>query len=306
MTAVSGLIPVGSIQQGSSCFSSHMYMKLSIPQIPGNPKIQKVTLDMHQERAYGSDGLRLCLYPGKKRYFLRRLYPGNGNFHVGLGTTHELGAFGRATVELQSGALSVVSEDLEWLGNRMPVSLRHTFSGALSGQQYTNNPAIDLHTADFHAMHLGNGWKLNYMQSVMPKTFLHDATRRSGYVYTDESGAQVYMIESTKFYFRRETPEEEGGEEYYLYEDLDDSGYLYDPKKREIYHCADTYIFDTDGRLVAMLDQNDNTMQIVSHTERGESAISVHGWQSYQHNCPGWQHYQAGLYGRQTYRSQHV
>lgn len=124
---------------------------------------------------------------GKKRYFLRRLYPGNGNFHVGLGTTHELGAFGRATVELQSGALSVVSEDLEWLGNRMPVSLRHTFSGALSGQQYTNNPAIDLHTADFHAMHLGNGWKLNYMQSVMPKTFLHDATRRSGYVYTDES-----------------------------------------------------------------------------------------------------------------------
>lgn len=74
----------------------------------------------------------------------------------------------------------------------------------------------------------------------MPKTFLHDGTRRSGYVYTDESGAQVYMIESTKFYFRRETPEKEGGEEYYLYEDLDDSGYLYDPKKREIYHCADT------------------------------------------------------------------
>ena len=123
----------------------------------------------------------------------------------------------------------------------MPVSLRHTFFGALSGQQYTNNkPAIDLHTADFHAMHLGNGWKLKYMQSVMPKTFLHDGTRRSGYVYTDESGAQVYMIESTKFYFRRETPEKEGGEEYYLYEDLDDSGYLYDPKKREIYHCADT------------------------------------------------------------------
>lgn len=78
MTAVSGLIPVGSIQQGSSCFSSRMYMKLSIPQIPGNPKIQKVTLDMHQERAYGSDGLRLCLYQVKSDIFSGDCTPETG------------------------------------------------------------------------------------------------------------------------------------------------------------------------------------------------------------------------------------
>ncbi len=337
MTAVGGLIPVGNVQQGSNCFSSRMYIKLDMPQIPGNPRIQKATLELHQAKAYGSGNLHLCLYQANGDIFpgvctpktgdtmldwapksvqgsadysfditaiydsmlhgetsyanlmlcaeyesgedlnYADIYGAPGSYapkitvtyengyatNMVLGTTHDLGAFGRATIELQSGMLSIESEDMEWLGNRMPVSIRHTYSSALAGQQYTNNPAIDLHTADFHAMHLGNGWRLNYMQSVMPKTFLHEGTQRNGYVYTDESGAQMYLIESTKFYFKREPAAEECGETYYLYEDLDDSGYLYDPVKREIYHCAETYIFDAAGRLVTIRDQNDNTIQMV-------------------------------------------
>ena len=95
-------------------------------------------------------------------------------------TSHDLGVFGKASLELQSGILSVESEDMAWQGNRMPVSIRHMFTNALSGQQYTQNADIDLYTADFHAMHIGYGWKLNYMQSMMPKLFMHDGTQRSG------------------------------------------------------------------------------------------------------------------------------
>lgn len=337
MAATGGIISVGDVQQGSNCFSGRMYIKLDIPQIPGNPRIQKATLELRQARVYGSGNLHLCLYqvngdifpgtytpstresmldwaakPGQgsadysfditaiydsmlrgetsyTNLVLRAeyesgegsnyadIYGASGPYapkitvtyengystNMALGTTHDLGAFGRATVELQSGMLSIESQDMEWLGNRMPISIRHTYCSALAGQQYTNNPAIDLHTADFHAMHLGKGWRLNYMQSVMPQTFLHEGTQRNGYVYTDELGAQVYLIESTKFYFKREPAVEECGETYYLYEDLDDLGYLYDPVKQEIYHCAETYIFDTAGRLTAIRDQNDNTVQMV-------------------------------------------
>ncbi len=179
-------------------------------------------------------------------------------------TTHDLGAFGRASLELQSGILSVESEDMTWQGTRMPVSIRHMFTNALAGQQYTQNADIDLYTADFHAMHIGYGWKLNYMQSMMPKLFMHDGTQRSGYVYTDEAGAQIYLLESTEEYFKKNYVTEAGAtEEYYLYEDLNDLGYLYDPHKRELYHCADTYSFDEAGRLTEIRDQNDNTVQIV-------------------------------------------
>ncbi len=179
-------------------------------------------------------------------------------------TSHDLGVFGKASLELQSGILSVESEDMAWQGNRMPVSIRHMFTNALSGQQYTQNADIDLYTADFHAMHIGYGWKLNYMQSMMPKLFMHDGTQRSGYVYTDEVGAQIYLLESTQEYFKKKYVTDAGTtEEYYLYEDLNDLGYLYDPHKRELYHCADTYSFDAAGRLTEIRDQNDNTVKIV-------------------------------------------
>ncbi len=205
-------------------------------------------------------------------------YENNYAENAAASTTHDLGAYGRTSIELQTGTLMITSEDMTWQGNRMPVSIRHTFCSALAGQQYTNNSTTDLSTADFSAMHLGYGWKLNYMQSIVPKTFTHESTVRNGYVYTDESGAAVYLMESTKDYFKKEYTTEEGTtEEYYMYEDLTDSGYMYDPYKRELYYCADTYTFDTEGRLIQIADQNENTLQMIYTGDRITSIVDGAG-----------------------------
>ena len=101
---------------------------------------------------------------------------------------------------------------------------------------------------------------------------------RNGYVYTDESGATVYLMESTKDYFKKEYTTEEGTtEEYYIHEDLDGSGYMYDPYKRELYYCADTYTFDTEGRLIQIADQNENTLQIIYTGDRITSIVDGAG-----------------------------
>lgn len=353
MTKQGTTIPVGSVQSGSSCFVSRMYIKLNIPDMPPNARIEKVTLDLQQQDSSGSKP-RLCLYqvmeeitagtctpamgdtmldyvqvsatgPATLSFDITAAYDsmqrgeaayanlvlmaedesGNNMSYANIygtstitayqpkvtvtyennyaenaaaSTTHDLGAYGRASIELQTGTLMITSEDITWQGNRMPVSIRHTFCSALAGQQYTNNSTTDLSTADFSAMHLGYGWKLNYMQSIVPKTFTHEGTVRNGYVYTDESGATVYLMESTKDYFKKEYTTEEGTtEEYYIHEDLDGSGYMYDPYKRELYYCADTYTFDTEGRLIQIADQNENTLQIIYTGDRITSIVDGAG-----------------------------
>ena len=353
MTKQGTTIPVGSVQSGSSCFVSRMYIKLNIPDMPPNARIEKVTLDLRQQDSSGSKP-RLCLYQvmeeitagtctpaigdimldyvqvrttgpatlsfditaaydsmqrgeatyanlvlmaedesGKSMSYaniygtsaitayqpkVTVTYENNYAENAAASTTHDLGAYGRASIELQTGTLMITSEDMTWQGNRMPVSIRHTFCSALAGQQYTNNSTTDLSTADFSAMHLGYGWKLNYMQSIVPKTFTHEGTVRNGYVYTDESGAAVYLMESTKDYFKREYTTEDGTtEEYYIHEDLDGSGYMYDPYKRELYYCADTYTFDTAGRLIQIADQNENTLQIIYTGDRITSIVDGAG-----------------------------
>ncbi|MCI8611578.1 MAG: RHS repeat-associated core domain-containing protein [Clostridiales bacterium] len=345
----SGTISVGSVQAGSSCFASRMYIKLAMPDIPKHARIQKVTLDLHQQKCVGN-APRLCLYQvtgditagtctpsarvdmldyaqntsigtaalsfditafydsirgGEASYrslMLRAqdesgsrisyvdIYGSNAaaanqpkivvTYEIGgvvstsASVSHNLGAFGRADMALQTGLLKVEAEDLAWQGIRMPVSIRHTFHSALAGYQYTQNAEIDLDTANFSAMRLGNGWKLNYMQSIVPKTFIHDGTARSGYVFMDESGAGIYLVESTKEYFKKTYTTLLGTKkEYYLCEDLAESGYMYDPHKRELYYCADTYTFDTAGRLVSIEDQNKNKLQIVYTADRITSII---------------------------------
>ena len=59
------------------------------------------------------------------------------------------------------------SEDFAWAGNRMPVTIKHLYNSALYAYQYTANSGIKLSTANFSAMKLGNGFKLNIMQSMI-------------------------------------------------------------------------------------------------------------------------------------------
>lgn len=349
MIKESGTISVGCVQAGSSCFASRMYINLEMPDIPKQARVQKVILELHQQKRVGS-AQRLCLYPVEEeittgtctpadsacmldydqstsakaaalsfditafydsirggevpfRNLMLRAEDESGNsisyadiygpsageeyqpklvityetgsaVHAAASSSHNLGVFGRGAMELQTGMLKVETEDLAWQGNRMPVSIRHTFYSALAGHKYTQNSEIGLDTADFSAIQIGNGWKLNYMQSIMPKTFMQDGTAHNGYVFVDEAGTAVCLMESTKEYFKKTYTTEDGTkEEYYLCEDLTDSGYLYDPYKRELYYCADTFTFDAAGRLIAIEDQNENRMQIIYTADRMTSIV---------------------------------
>ena len=73
-------------------------------------------------------------------------YENGYTVNVADGAAHELGWFGTGSVDFATGTLMVQNTDVTWNGNRMPVMIGHSFTGALSNKPYTNNPAIDLNT----------------------------------------------------------------------------------------------------------------------------------------------------------------
>ena len=177
--------------------------------------------------------------------------------------THKLGRFGQGSIDLQCGNLMFESEDFAWLGNRMPVTIKHLYNSALSAYQYTANSAIKLSTANFSAMKVGSGFKLNIMQSMMPATFQHEGVVHTGYVYIGENGEETYFKKSEK--------EEYNAEDfvyYNLFEDVSDEDKLYDPLKRTLKQGEDIYQFDTMGRLVKITDSAGNHMDITYTSNR--------------------------------------
>ena len=170
--------------------------------------------------------------------------------------SHEIGKFGRGIVDLMGGNLMFDAEDFAWSGNRMPVTIRHLYNSTLSDCPYTNVSSIKLRTADFSAMKLGNGWKLNLMQSMVNTTFIHEGVAYNGFVYVDENGVETYFKES-----ETTCPCEDTKQCYHLYEDVN-GGTFYDPCKRTIEMGSDIYQFDINGRLVMITDEYGNHMDI--------------------------------------------
>ena len=171
--------------------------------------------------------------------------------------SHELGRFGQGSIDLQCGNLMFDSEDFAWGGNRMPVTIRRLYNSALSGYQYTANSGIRLNTADFSAMKLGRGWKLNLMQSMLSATFQHEGFNYSGYVYVDENGAETYFKKSAKTCCCTSNTQC-----YNFYEDVNGGETLYDPCKNELMIGSETYRFDDSGRLVRITDEYGNHRDI--------------------------------------------
>ena len=136
--------------------------------------------------------------------------------------SHEIGRFGQGSIDLACGNLMFESEDFTWAGNRMPVTLRHLYNSALAAYQYTKNSAIKLNAADFSAMKIGNGFKLNVMQSMTAAAFQHEGTAYSGYVYVGEDGSETYFKKSAKT-----CPCDSNSQCYHLYESVLDGDLLY-------------------------------------------------------------------------------
>lgn len=170
--------------------------------------------------------------------------------------THEIGRFGQGMIDLALGNLMFQCEDFAWGGNRMPVTIKRVYNSLLCAHPYTGNAYSKLETADFSAMHIGLGWKLNVMQSIMPTTFRHDGTEYNGYVYIGENGDPVY--------FKRSDTEAtaEDGLSYSLYEAIMNPQLRYDPEKGTLALDNSTYQFDVDGRLVSITDEHDNQMTL--------------------------------------------
>ena len=88
--------------------------------------------------------------------------------------THEIGRFGQGSVDLQTRNLMFEFEDFSWAGNRLPVTIKHLYNSALADYPYTQNTGIMLNTANFSAMSIGYGFKLNVMQSMRRVNTTHN------------------------------------------------------------------------------------------------------------------------------------
>ncbi len=181
--------------------------------------------------------------------------------------THGLGRFGRGSIDLAGGNLMFESEDFAWSGNRMPVTIKHLYNSALSSYQYTANSRIKLNTADFTAMKLGYGFKLNVMQSMVSASFQHEGAAYNGYVYIGENGDETYFKQSTKT-----CPCDSNSQCYNLYENVNGGEMLYDPEKRTLTSGDEVYVFDTNGRLVRVSSGSNST--VITYTSGRISSVT--------------------------------
>ena len=157
--------------------------------------------------------------------------------------THELGRFGQGSVDLQCGNLMFESEDFAWAGNRMPVTIKHLYNSALSAYQYTHNDNIELNAADFTAMKLGYGFKLNIMQSIR--------IIGNKCIYTDENCAETILNSVDGVTYKND-----GGD------------MSYNSCDRIMTVGDDTYQFDAFGRLIKITDASGNHMDITYTSNR--------------------------------------
>lgn len=173
---------------------------------------------------------------------------------------------------MQCGNLMFESEDFAWAGNRMPVTLKHLYTSALADTQFTANSGIKLQTADFSAMKLGLGYKLNIMQSLIATTFQYDGEVYEGYVCVGENGEETYFKKSDKTCCCKSNKQC-----YHLYEDIDSGAMLYDPIKLTLTSGSEIYLFDSTGKLVQIKDEYDNHMDITYTSGRITSVIDGAG-----------------------------
>lgn len=164
----------------------------------GETSYQNLVLQLMNESV--SSNSNITLYGGSAGEYVPSIcitYESSYGVNTSYRThTHEIGRFGQGSIDLACGNLMFECQDFAWAGIRMPVTIKHLYNSALGGYQYTHNSAIKLETADFSAMHVGLGWKLNVMQSMMPTTFQHEGELIDGYVYIGENGDEVYFKQS--------------------------------------------------------------------------------------------------------------
>ena len=197
----------------------------------------------------------------------------------------DLGRYGMGGVDIFRGNQLFSVEDFTWSGNRMPVTIGHLYNGIFGDSEYTQNSALQLHTADFRNMKVGKGWKLNLMQSMKA---VDDGAGGVSYLYTAANGAELEFIRYDKWKEAQEsaastssptpttpevaepeprpstpTPNPQEGSEClckYVYESED---FVYDSCSRILTIAQEgKYYFDEAGRLVKIEDKYGNRINL--------------------------------------------
>ena len=164
----------------------------------------------------------------------------------------DLGRYGVGSVDIYQRNMLFAFEDFSWNGNRMPVIIQHMYNGVFGTTQYTNDEKAGLYTADFSKMKIGNGWKLNLMQSMIPVTVENDKTV---YIFTTASGAQIVFLESQSV--------DTNGEPCNKYYYGNNQEYVYNPLIRTLTTSnGESLLFDLSGRLVRIIDEHGNDISI--------------------------------------------
>ena len=177
--------------------------------------------------------------------------------------THQIGAYCQGSVDLLTGNLMLEFEDFNWGGNKMPVTIKHLYNSAFGAKNYTYDSSIALNTADFSAMKIGSGFKLNIMQSMREI----DAIT---YVYIDERGDEVYLLKSNEYVTA------DDGTKIFLYKEENDGDLIYNPSERVLTKGEDKYIFYAKGRLIKISDKY-NSMLITYTNDRISSVTDGAG-----------------------------
>ena len=176
--------------------------------------------------------------------------------------SHNIGFFGTGSVDLKKGNLKFNCPLFNWKGNRMPVSINLSYNSAWGDHIYsTTNEDIGLRIADFSQMSLGKGWMMNYMQSMVSSTFIVDGEIKQGYIYTDDTTKEYYLIEGAEEKFKKIDSD---GNEYCLFYDAHNSSLTYDPYERKLYRYGYTYEFDDKGRLISISEETSNSHNTIS------------------------------------------
>ena len=166
--------------------------------------------------------------------------------------THTLGKFGQAAIDLQYGNLTFDSTDFSWAGNRMPVTIKHLYNSILGSYKYTYNSGIKLYVADFSAMNVGYGFKLNIMQSMR---LVGDE-----YIYTDENGAETVLTLADDCTYKNE-----------------DGDMSFDSCNLILTIGNEERTFDASGRLINIKDSFGNTNKINYTSGRITSVVDGAG-----------------------------
>ncbi|MBR6052008.1 MAG: RHS repeat-associated core domain-containing protein, partial [Clostridia bacterium] len=175
------------------------------------------------------------------------------------GESGELGTVGSYQVDVVSGLLNMEMKDFVWEGNRMPVSVRHSFRGQFANRSYLWKDGV---TNPYANMQIGYGWRLNLMQCMVHTGIISGSNSKDTYTYIDESENETVFTQCDC----------ESGT-CTKYEDVNGLGYVYDAATGIMNKGTEEYRF-TDGRLTKITDEYGNSMTIVFDTSGRISCVT--------------------------------